>query len=184
MNILHRHIDRGVCSVSIRLAFSSRYIPIEGCGRHRHLQLSRSRTLLYSGFRVSHLDRSGAHYWLEHIDRGGSPPTDPHDDVAVPLGSAIYKRRWSNALRLDPEAIYNEYEQVRTELGIDALSQRRVADRLNEQVLLDILGRSDRVGRGRGQGMTRYYHLLEEPTVVQTTIQTDSRFEYLSVTDS
>ncbi|RNJ22026.1 orc1/cdc6 family replication initiation protein [Halosegnis longus] len=77
--------------------------------------------------------------------------------------------------------IYDQYEQVTAELGIDALSQRRMADRLNEQVFLDILGRSDRVGRGRGQGMTRYYHLLEEPTVVQTAIQTDSRFADLSV---
>ncbi len=72
--------------------------------------------------------------------------------------------------------IYERYEQLTQRLDIDALSQRRMADRLNEQAFLDILGVTDRVGRGRGKGMTNFYYLLEDPTVVQTAIESDERF--------
>lgn len=72
--------------------------------------------------------------------------------------------------------IYERYEQLTQRLDIDALSQRRMVDRLNEQAFLDILGVTDRVGRGRGKGMTNFYYLLEEPEVVQTAIQSDQRF--------
>jgi cell division control protein 6 len=47
---------------------------------------------------------------------------------------------------------------------------------LNEQAFLDILGVTDRVGRGRGKGMTNFYYLLEEPEVVQSAIESDQRF--------
>ncbi|GAB7095361.1 DNA replication protein Orc4 [Halolamina litorea] len=72
--------------------------------------------------------------------------------------------------------IYERYEQLTERLDIDALSQRRLADRLNEQAFLDILGVTDRVGRGRGKGMTNFYYLLEDPGVVQTAIESDQRF--------
>jgi len=72
--------------------------------------------------------------------------------------------------------IYERYEQLTQRLDIDALSQRRMADRLNEQAFLDILGVTDRVGRGRGKGMTNFYYLLEDPKVVQTAIESDDRF--------
>jgi cell division control protein 6 len=72
--------------------------------------------------------------------------------------------------------IYERYEQLTESLDIDSLSQRRMADRLNEQAFLDILGVTDRVGRGRGKGMTNFYYLLEEPEVVQSAIESDQRF--------
>lgn len=72
--------------------------------------------------------------------------------------------------------IYEQYEQLTKTLDIDSLSQRRMADRLNEQAFLDILGITDRVGRGRGKGMTNFYYLLEDPKVVQTAIESDQRF--------
>jgi len=72
--------------------------------------------------------------------------------------------------------IYERYEQLTESLDIDPLSQRRMADRLNEQAFLDILGVTDRVGRGRGKGMTNFYYLLEEPEVVQSAIESDQRF--------
>ncbi|WP_200532191.1 orc1/cdc6 family replication initiation protein [Halorubrum sp. LN27] len=72
--------------------------------------------------------------------------------------------------------IYEQYEQIAESLGIDILSQRRMSDRLNEQAFLDILGVTDRVGRGRGKGMTNFYYLLEEPEVVQSAIESDQRF--------
>lgn len=72
--------------------------------------------------------------------------------------------------------IYERYEQLTESLDIDPLSQRRMSDRLNEQAFLDILGVTDRVGRGRGKGMTNFYYLLEEPEVVQSAIESDQRF--------
>ncbi|MDL0141726.1 AAA family ATPase, partial [Halobacterium salinarum] len=72
--------------------------------------------------------------------------------------------------------IYERYERLSESLDIDPLSQRRMSDRLNEQVFLDILGVTDRVGRGRGKGMTNFYYLLEEPEVVQSAIESDQRF--------
>ena len=72
--------------------------------------------------------------------------------------------------------IYERYEQLTESLDIDSLSQRRMADRLNEKAFLDIVGVTDRVGRGRGKGMTNFYYLLEEPEVVQSAIESDQRF--------
>ncbi len=72
--------------------------------------------------------------------------------------------------------IYEQYEQLTDALDMDSLSQRRMSDRLNEQVFLDILGLTDRVGRGRGKGMTNFYYLLETPEVVQAAIESDHRF--------
>ncbi|SIS21681.1 Cdc6/Cdc18 family protein [Natronorubrum thiooxidans] len=77
--------------------------------------------------------------------------------------------------------IYEQYEQLTKTLDIDALSQRRMADRLNEQVFLDILGITDRVGRGRGKGMTNFYYLLEDPEVVQSAIKSDQRFSDVKI---
>lgn len=72
--------------------------------------------------------------------------------------------------------IYDVYKQLTGILDMDTLSHRRMADRLSEQVFLDILGRTDRVGRGRGQGVTHYYYLMEDSDVVQKVILQDSRF--------
>ncbi|CQH65514.1 Orc1-type DNA replication protein (plasmid) [Halobacterium hubeiense] len=72
--------------------------------------------------------------------------------------------------------IYDVYKQLTALLDMDTLSHRRMADRLGEQVFLDILGRSERVGRGRGQGVTHYYFLMEDPEVVKQVIHQDDRF--------
>jgi len=73
--------------------------------------------------------------------------------------------------------IYDVYKNITSALGMDTLSHRRMADRLSEQVFLDILGRTDRVGRGRGKGVTHYYYLMEDAEVVQKVILQDSRFQ-------
>ncbi|WP_302084063.1 orc1/cdc6 family replication initiation protein [Salinibaculum rarum] len=79
--------------------------------------------------------------------------------------------------------IYDVYKTVSDELDMDTLSHRRMHDRLSEQVFLDILGESERVGRGRGQGVTNYYFLMEDSHTVQKVIHQDSRFEDLDNTD-
>lgn len=76
--------------------------------------------------------------------------------------------------------IHEVYSKIAAELGIDSLSQRRMSDRLNEQVFLDILGRTDRVGRGRGKGVTHLYYLLEDPDVIKSVLADDSRFNNFS----
>lgn len=76
--------------------------------------------------------------------------------------------------------IYDVYKTITSELDMDALSQRRMSDRLNEQVFLDILGRTERVGRGRGKGVTHQYYLLEEPDVIKPVITDDMRFSEFS----
>lgn len=95
--------------------------------------------------------------------------------AAVYALSELSKRRES--AEVSTREIFDRYEQITQALSMDTLSQRRMADRLNEQVFLDILGRTDRVGRGRGQGMTYFYYLLEDPDVVQSAIKSDSRFD-------
>ncbi|WP_058992341.1 Cdc6/Cdc18 family protein [Haloarcula sp. CBA1127] len=82
----------------------------------------------------------------------------------------------SNQEEFPTRKIYERYEQLTESLDINPLSQRRMSDRLNEQAFLDILGVTDRVGRGRGKGMTNFYYLLEEPKVVQSAIESDQRF--------
>jgi cell division control protein 6 len=73
--------------------------------------------------------------------------------------------------------IYDVYQRLAEELDMDCLSQRRMSDRLNEQVFLDILGRTERVGRGRGKGVTHQYYLLEDPDVIKPVIEEDTRFK-------
>lgn len=77
--------------------------------------------------------------------------------------------------------IYEMYKNVTSDsaLGIKTLSQRRMSDKLDEQVFLDILGQVERVGRGYSSGVTNYYYLLEEPSVVKAVILNDSRFSEL-----
>lgn len=75
--------------------------------------------------------------------------------------------------------IYEMYTKLTKLLDMDTLSHRRMADRLSEQVFLDILGRTEHVGRGRGKGVTNYYYLMEDAEVVQKVIHQDSRFEQL-----
>ncbi len=57
-----------------------------------------------------------------------------------------------------------------------------MSDKLDEQVFLDILGRTERVGRGYSSGVTNYYYLLEDPSVVQAVIHDDNRFSELDRT--
>jgi cell division control protein 6 len=78
--------------------------------------------------------------------------------------------------------IHEVYQQVTSALGMDALSQRRMSDKLSEQTFLDILGRTDRKGRGYGRGVSHSYYLLEDPDVVQTVILQDSFFYDLAKT--
>jgi len=101
--------------------------------------------------------------------------------AAVYALSELSNRRES--AEVSTREIFDRYKELTQVLNMDTLSQRRMADRLNEQVFLDILGRTDRVGRGRGQGMTYFYYLLEDPDVVQSAIKSDSRFDDLD-TDS
>ncbi len=77
--------------------------------------------------------------------------------------------------------IYEMYQNITSDsaLGIETLSQRRMSDKLDEQVFLDILGQVERVGRGYSSGVTNYYYLLEDPAVVQAVIHNDSRFSEL-----
>ncbi|WP_226023996.1 Cdc6/Cdc18 family protein [Halomicrobium salinisoli] len=79
--------------------------------------------------------------------------------------------------------IYEKYQEITSVLDMDTRSQRRMSDRLEEQVFLDILGRTERAGRGYSRGVTHLYYLLEDPDVVQTVILDDSRFSELQEVD-
>jgi len=103
----------------------------------------------------------------------------PTQTKAVVYALALLAEQ-SNKDEFSTKEIYDVYTNIAGELGIDALSQRRMSDRLNEQVFLDILGRTERVGRGRGKGVTHQYYLLEDPNVIKPVITDDMRFSELT----
>lgn len=94
---------------------------------------------------------------------------------------SILADRHSDREEFATREIYEMYKSITSDsaLGIETLSQRRMSDKLDEQVFLDILGRTERVGRGYSSGVTNYYYLLEDPSVVQAVIHDDDRFSEL-----
>ncbi len=74
--------------------------------------------------------------------------------------------------------IYSQYKELARQLGLDALSERRVQEILQEQNFLNVI-RSERKGRGRGRGAHAKHRLLEQPTIVKKVLLRDSRLAVL-----
>ncbi|WP_276256472.1 Cdc6/Cdc18 family protein [Halomontanus rarus] len=98
----------------------------------------------------------------------------PAQTKATVYALSVLDEQHNDESEFSTRQIHEKYEQITQLLGMDTLSQRRMRDRLNEQVFLDILGRGERVGRGYRRGVTHLYYLLEDPSVVQTVVLDDS----------
>ncbi|MFB6075281.1 MAG: Cdc6/Cdc18 family protein [Haloarculaceae archaeon] len=79
--------------------------------------------------------------------------------------------------------VFDLYEQICTDAGLSALSRRRVHDLLREWESLRLL-EITHTGDGRGQGSFLEHHLLEDPAIIRTVLEQDSRFAGLSITVS
>ncbi len=66
-------------------------------------------------------------------------------------------------------AIYDIYEEICRQEGIDALSLRRVRDLLKEHAFLDIIEQSRHSG-GSAEGSYTRHRLLEDPTVIRDVL--------------
>ncbi|WP_058827855.1 orc1/cdc6 family replication initiation protein [Haloferax sp. Q22] len=115
------------------------------------------------------------------MDRFAALLKDQPTQAKAPILALAALVESKNEAEFSSNEIYEIYRYITNQLDMDTLSQRRMNDRLNEAVFLDILGRTERVvGRGRGRGVTPYlYHLLEDADIVQAVILRDSRFEPL-----
>ncbi len=74
--------------------------------------------------------------------------------------------------------IYSQYKELARQLGLDALSERRVQEILQEQNFLNVIS-SERKGRGRGRGAHAKHRLLEQPKIVKKVLLRDSRLAVL-----
>ncbi|MFC6723854.1 Cdc6/Cdc18 family protein [Halobium palmae] len=72
-------------------------------------------------------------------------------------------------------SVYQAYERIANEIGLDCLSERRVGELLDELDFLNVI-RTRRTSRGRGAGMYNEHRLLEDAEVVKQVIVSDSRF--------
>lgn len=113
------------------------------------------------------------------IDRFAKLLEDQPPQVRAPVFALSILTQTRDDDEFATREIYEVYRRITEFIEMDQLSQRRMSDKLNEQVFLDIIGRTERVGRGRGKGVTNYYYLLEEPEIVQSVILQDSRFKDL-----
>jgi cell division control protein 6 len=77
--------------------------------------------------------------------------------------------------KIPSKDIYAHYCTITDQIEANTLSKRRVFDLLDEQAFLDILGKELK-GRGRAEGSTNLYYLLEEPETVREAILNDDRF--------
>lgn len=79
--------------------------------------------------------------------------------------------------------IYRRYQQIARGTGLDMLSERRTQEILKEHDFLNVI-QSERRGRGRGQGVHAKHRLLEEPDIVKSVLEQDSRIsDFLSSVD-
>jgi cell division control protein 6 len=74
--------------------------------------------------------------------------------------------------------IYMAYESLATQLDMEARSERRVQEILQEQDFLNVI-ESERRGRGRGQGVTSFHRLLEDVQIVERVLSRDGRLQEL-----
>jgi cell division control protein 6 len=75
--------------------------------------------------------------------------------------------------------IYSAYTEVASEIGMDALSERRTREILKEQDFLNVID-STKESRGRGQGVTAKHRLLENPGIVLKVLLREPRLEELN----
>ncbi|WP_255190751.1 Cdc6/Cdc18 family protein [Natronobeatus ordinarius] len=76
------------------------------------------------------------------------------------------------------KVIYSQYKGIAGRLGLDALSERRVQEILQELNFLNVI-QSEREGRGRGRGAHAKHRLLEDPSIVKKVLLRDSRLSTL-----
>ncbi|MFD1515428.1 Cdc6/Cdc18 family protein [Halomarina rubra] len=74
--------------------------------------------------------------------------------------------------------IYHAYTQTTNAIDLDALSERRTRELLQEQDFLNVID-STKESRGRGEGVTGKHRLLESPDIVLKVLLRDDRLEQL-----
>lgn len=75
--------------------------------------------------------------------------------------------------------IYDKYEEICAEIGLDILTKRRVHDLLREWEFLQVLSIT-RTGGGRGNGSYLEHQLVMDPSVIRSSIKEDGRFTNLA----
>lgn len=90
----------------------------------------------------------------------------------------------SSATEFSTHEIHRMYTNIAELIDIKVLSARRVRERLDEQVFLDIIGSDRRVGRGYKEGMSNEYHLLEDPSVIIPLLEQNPKFNAVAETIS
>ncbi|WP_134669851.1 Cdc6/Cdc18 family protein [Halorussus marinus] len=78
------------------------------------------------------------------------------------------------------QQIYRQYQSIASELDVDALSERRVQEILQEQDFLNVID-SETKGRGRGRGVHTMHRLLEDPDIVKKVLHRDDRIADLGI---
>ncbi|MWG33453.1 Cdc6/Cdc18 family protein [Halomarina oriensis] len=100
---------------------------------------------------------------------GGAPT-----QVKAVLYALVLLTEQNDEAKFSTSRIYDVYSQVRVELNLDELSERRVQELLKEQNFLNVI-RSDRTSRGRGGGVYATHRLLEDPDIVKRVLLRDDR---------
>jgi cell division control protein 6 len=72
--------------------------------------------------------------------------------------------------------VYDQYEQICTQLDIDVLSVRRFRDILKEQAFLGIV-EIEKINKGSAGGIHLQNRLIEDPVVVRETLLEDVRLQ-------
>ena len=75
------------------------------------------------------------------------------------------------------QAVYKQYTDIAKSQDITPVSERRVSEILKQFNFHSVI-RSERVGRGRGKGITNTHRIIEELDIVKQALSTDSKIEY------
>lgn len=100
---------------------------------------------------------------------GGAPT-----QVKAVLYALVLLTEQNDESEFSTSRVYDVYKQVRVELDLDELSERRVQELLKEQNFLNVIC-SDRTSRGRGGGVYATHRLLEDPDIVKRVLLRDDR---------
>jgi len=75
------------------------------------------------------------------------------------------------------QAVYRQYTEVAKSMETTPVSERRVSEILKQFNFHSVI-RSERVGRGRGKGITNTHRIIEDLDIVKQALATDSKVEY------
>ncbi|WP_049934281.1 Cdc6/Cdc18 family protein [Haloplanus natans] len=75
------------------------------------------------------------------------------------------------------QAVYEQYTQIATAMDTKTVSERRVSDILKQFNFHSVV-RSERVGRGRGRGITNRHRIIEDLDIVKKALSRDADITY------